>query len=118
MILQRIAERTGLPKVHPYRFRHTFATWAIRASAREIDVQSLLGHSSLAMVQRYARPLLLRAGGRDTRLVQPRRRKRTSSNGTSGAPQAFVHHLRLGTLSSTFLARSTSEPPRTNRSAR
>lgn len=35
--------------------RHTFATWAIRANAREIDVQSLLGHSSLAMVQRHAR---------------------------------------------------------------
>ena len=55
VILQRIAERIGLRKVHPHRFRHTFATWAIRASAREIDVQSLLGHSSLAMVQRYAR---------------------------------------------------------------
>jgi integrase/recombinase XerD len=55
VILQRIAERMELRKVHPHRFRHTFATWAIRASAREIDVQSLLGHSSLAMVQRYAR---------------------------------------------------------------
>ena len=55
VILRRMAERVGLKKVHPHRFRHTFATWAIRASAREIDVQSLLGHSSLAMVQRYAR---------------------------------------------------------------
>lgn len=55
VILQRVAARTGLTKVHPHRFRHTFATWAIRAHAREIDVQSLLGHSSLTMVQRYAR---------------------------------------------------------------
>src|SRR5439155_2651424 len=55
VILQRIAGPLGLTKVHPHRFRHTFATWAIRAHAREIDVQSLLGHSSLAMVQRYAR---------------------------------------------------------------
>ncbi len=55
VILQRVADRAGLTKVHPHRFRHTFATWAIRSNAREIDVQSLLGHSSLAMVQRYAR---------------------------------------------------------------
>ena len=47
--------RTGLRKLHPHRFRHTFATWAIRSGAREIDVQSLLGHASLTMVQRYAR---------------------------------------------------------------
>ena len=55
VILPRVADKAGLAKVHPHRFRHTFATWAIRANAREIDVQSLLGHSSLAMVQRYAR---------------------------------------------------------------
>jgi integrase/recombinase XerC/integrase/recombinase XerD len=55
VIMNRIAARSGLTKVHPHRFRHTFATWAIRSNAREIDVQSLLGHSSLTMVQRYAR---------------------------------------------------------------
>jgi site-specific recombinase XerD len=55
VIMNRIAARIGLSKVHPHRFRHTFATWAIRSNAREIDVQSLLGHSSLPMVQRYAR---------------------------------------------------------------
>ncbi len=41
--------------MHPHRFRHTFATWAIQSGAREIDVQLLLGHSDLAMVQRYSR---------------------------------------------------------------
>lgn len=55
IILRRIGERAGVTKVHPHRFRHTFATWAIRSHAREIDVQSLLGHTSLTMVQRYAR---------------------------------------------------------------
>ncbi len=55
VIMNRIASRIGLTKVHPHRFRHTFATWAIRSNAREIDVQNLLGHSSLTMVQRYAR---------------------------------------------------------------
>ena len=48
VILRRIAEQLGLEKVHPHRFRHTFATWAIQSGAREIDVQMLLGHSDLA----------------------------------------------------------------------
>ncbi len=55
VLLNRLGERAGVTHVHPHRFRHTFATWAIRSQAREIDVQSLLGHSSLTMVQRYAR---------------------------------------------------------------
>ena len=55
VMLRRIAEQLGLTKVHPHRFRHTFATWAIQSGAREIDVQMLLGHSDLAMVQRYSR---------------------------------------------------------------
>ena len=55
VILRRIAEQLGLEKVHPHRFRHTFATWAIQSGAREIDVQMLLGHSDLAVVQRYSR---------------------------------------------------------------
>jgi len=54
VILWRVAARVGLSKVHPHRFRHTFATWAIRACAREVDVQALLGHSSMAMVRRYS----------------------------------------------------------------
>ena len=55
VMLRRIAAQLGLEKVHPHRFRHTFATWAIQSGAREIDVQMLLGHSDLAMVQRYSR---------------------------------------------------------------
>lgn len=55
VLLKRLGTQAGVTHVHPHRFRHTFATWAIRSQAREIDVQSLLGHSSLAMVQRYAR---------------------------------------------------------------
>jgi site-specific recombinase XerD len=55
VVFQRIAAASGVEGVHPHRFRHTFATWAIAASAREVDVQTLLGHSSMAMTQRYAR---------------------------------------------------------------
>ena len=52
-IFQRLGERAGVTKVHPHRFRHTFATWAIEQQAREIDVQVLLGHSTPAMLRRY-----------------------------------------------------------------
>ena len=46
--------KAGVRQVNPHRFRHTFATWAIRASARELDVQYLLGHTSPMMVRRYS----------------------------------------------------------------
>jgi integrase/recombinase XerC/integrase/recombinase XerD len=52
-MLRRLGHKTGLPKVHAHRFRHTFATWAIDQGARELDVQLLLGHSSPDMVRRY-----------------------------------------------------------------
>ena len=55
VILTRLGARAGVKGVHPHRFRHTFATWAIESGAREIDVQMLLGHSDLTMTQRYAR---------------------------------------------------------------
>jgi integrase/recombinase XerD len=55
VLLSRIGTHAGVDKVHPHRFRHTFATWAIESGAREIDVQMLLGHSDLTMTQRYAR---------------------------------------------------------------
>jgi hypothetical protein len=52
-IFQRLGKEAAVPKVHPHRFRHTFATWAIEQQAREIDVQVLLGHSTPAMLRRY-----------------------------------------------------------------
>jgi len=55
VVYRRLGLRAGVVGVHPHRFRHTFATMAIRAAAREIDVQHLLGHSTSAMVRRYTR---------------------------------------------------------------
>lgn len=55
VVLKRVGDAAGVEKVHPHRFRHTFATWAIESGAREIDVQLLLGHSDLTMTHRYAR---------------------------------------------------------------
>ncbi len=54
-LLRRIGLEAKVGGVHPHRFRHTFATWAIESGAREIDVQMLLGHSDLTMPHRYAR---------------------------------------------------------------
>jgi integrase/recombinase XerC len=53
IIFRDLAHQAGVDHVHPHRFRHTFATWAIEMHAREIDVQYLLGHSTPAMVRRY-----------------------------------------------------------------
>jgi len=55
VLLRRLGELAKVSGVHPHRFRHTFATWAIESGAREIDVQMLLGHSDLTMTHRYAR---------------------------------------------------------------
>lgn len=54
VMFTRHGRKAGVAQVNPHRFRHTFATWAIRASARELDVQYLLGHSSPLMVRRYS----------------------------------------------------------------
>ena len=54
VMFTRHGRKAGVSQVNPHRFRHTFATWAIRASARELDVQYLLGHSSPMMVGRYS----------------------------------------------------------------
>lgn len=55
IIFRRQARRVGVALANPHKFRHTFATWAIEAGAREIDVQMLLGHADLTMTHRYAR---------------------------------------------------------------
>ncbi len=52
-MFQRLGDRAGV-HANPHRFRHTFATKAIEAGAREIDVQYLLGYSTAAMTRRYA----------------------------------------------------------------
>ena len=52
-LFQRLGHEAGV-HANPHRFRHTFATWAIQAGAREIDVQYLLGHSPAVRTRRYA----------------------------------------------------------------
>jgi integrase len=49
-------KRSGVADFRLYDLRHTFATRAIEAGVDLITLAALLGHSRIAMVQRYAHP--------------------------------------------------------------
>ena len=51
-LMKRISEETGI-HAHPHKFRHTFATRALRAGVDSLVLQRALGHTTLAMVNRY-----------------------------------------------------------------
>jgi integrase/recombinase XerD len=51
-LLDRLGEATGL-HVHTHKFRHTFASRALAAGVDSLVLQRALGHSTLAMVNRY-----------------------------------------------------------------
>jgi len=48
--------RSGVEKFRLYDLRHTFATRAIESGVDLVTLAALLGHSKIAMVQRYAHP--------------------------------------------------------------
>ena len=52
-ILKRIAVRAGVPDVHPHRLRHTFAITFLRNGGNVLVLQRILGHTTLAMTNRY-----------------------------------------------------------------
>jgi integrase len=51
---ENAVERAKLADFHFHDLRHTFASWAVQRGATLQEVKDLLGHSSLAMVMRYA----------------------------------------------------------------
>lgn len=52
-LLRKIGKRAGIDKVHPHRFRRTFATNAINKGMQVQYVQKILGHKSLNTTMIY-----------------------------------------------------------------
>ena len=53
-MLKRLAARAGIDKrVHPHGLRHTFAVQLLREGADVVTISKLLGHSSIAVTNRY-----------------------------------------------------------------
>jgi integrase/recombinase XerD len=53
-ILKRIGKNAGVSKVHPHRFRHTFALQFLRNGGDVFTLQHALGHTDWAMTRHYA----------------------------------------------------------------
>lgn len=53
--IKRIGKRAGVSDCHPHRFRHTFATNFLRFGGSPLELQDILGHSSMEMVRRYVK---------------------------------------------------------------
>jgi integrase/recombinase XerD len=54
-LLTRLGRRAGVERVHPHRFRHTFAINYLRNGGNAVMLQELLGHTDLSMVRNYIR---------------------------------------------------------------
>lgn len=53
IMLRRLGRRVGADPCGPHRFRRTFALWCMRDGMDLHSLRMLMGHSSLAVLQRY-----------------------------------------------------------------
>jgi integrase/recombinase XerD len=54
MVIRRLKERSGVPRIHAHLCRHTFAQVALKKGAERRLVQDMLGHRTDVMARRYA----------------------------------------------------------------
>ena len=52
-IIQRLAKRTGITRLHPHLFRHSFAVRYLINGGDVFTLQKILGHASLDMTRKY-----------------------------------------------------------------
>ena len=52
-LMKRLAESSGITRLHPHLLRHTYATYFSINGGDPFSLQHNLGHTTLAMVQRY-----------------------------------------------------------------
>ena len=52
-IIQRLAKRTGIARLHPHLFRHSFAVRYLVNGGDVFTLQKILGHASLDMTRKY-----------------------------------------------------------------
>ncbi len=55
LVIAALGNKAKVSKCHPHKFRHTFAITYLRSGGDLFTLKSLLGHSSLEMVEHYAR---------------------------------------------------------------